>query len=115
MPMGYVTHDPQVPHVPLVPDASRGVGILVGFGMDGAEFREHDPPAALGLHPAQMGLSSGSLGSGPRTVRGLPKSIAGLPGTDLDRFEQHIVLRVSGHDFILILTAGNAGPAEEPV
>jgi hypothetical protein len=27
----------------------------------------------------------------------LPKSIAGLPGADLDRFEQHIVLRVSGH------------------
>ena len=83
----HLAHIAQVGDVTLIPDARGGVGIFVGFGMDGAELRIDHAPAALGLHAAQMGLSAGPLGAGSGTVRGLPESIAQLLRADLDRLE----------------------------
>ena len=84
----HIAHVAQVDHVSLIPDARGGVGILVRFGMDGAELREHGAPAALGLHAAQMRLGAGSFGAGPGAMRGLPESIAERLRADLDGLEQ---------------------------
>ncbi len=91
----HFAHVAQIDDVSLIPEACGDVRILIGLGMDGAELGEDRAPTALGLHAAKMGLGTGSFGAGSGAVRGLPKSIAELLGTDLDRLEQYVVLRIS--------------------
>jgi meso-butanediol dehydrogenase / (S,S)-butanediol dehydrogenase / diacetyl reductase len=110
-----LAHVAEVDDVALVPDARRRIGVLVGLRMDRTEFREDDAPAAFGFHAAQVRLGAGALGTGPRAMRGLPKAIARLLGSDLDRFEQHVVFGVSSHGAptIMGVTGGRprgAGP-----
>ena len=74
--VGRVGHERERAHVLVVPEAGRGVGLLVGLGADRAVLGAHRRPAALGLHAAKRGLRPRLLDAEPGAVRHLVEAVS---------------------------------------
>ena len=93
----------QIDDIAFVPEACRHVGVVVRFGMDRAEFREHGAPTAFGFHAPKRRLRTWSLGAWSCAMRCLPEPVLRGLRTHRDRFEQDVVLRITWHEFDLPL------------
>jgi hypothetical protein len=102
VPMRQVAHVSEIAHVAFIPDARRGVGILVGLGVNGAVLGEHHTPTPFGLCAAQRRLRPRPLGARAGTMGGLEEAIARALRPDLDAFEEDVVLGIPCHGQVLL-------------
>ncbi len=93
----HVAHDPQVADVAVVPDAGRHAMRVVRLGRDRAVLGAAGGVATLGLHGAEVRLAERPLRAEAVAMGDLVEAVLHRLRADLDRLEEHVVLRVTRH------------------
>ena len=101
--VGGIGHQPQRPHVVLVPEARGDQRRLVGVGRERRVLGADRGPAALGLDAAVRRLRPGLLGPEPGAVGHLVEAVPERLRPDPDRLEQDLVVRI--HPALLLASA----------
>ena len=88
-------HQGMVRDVIPVPQRCVRVGEIVRCRVDGAVLGAHHSPSALGLHAAQRRQHARAQPAKTGAVGHLVEAVLGCYGSNLDRFEQHVITFVA--------------------